>query len=87
MTEMSSAGIVLPKIEINKKVLNSLPKAWDINVFVIKTTKNLNIMTLAETMAIIKASEMDGQQLIMSTLILLLTLVPLPKARSLLSQP
>ena len=62
MTEMSSAGIVLPKIKINKKLLNSLPKAWDMNVFVIKTTKNLNTMTLAETMAIIKASEMDGQR-------------------------
>ena len=32
------------------------------NVFVIKTTKNLNTMTLADTIAIIKASQLDSQQ-------------------------
>ena len=50
-TEISTAGIVLPKSEINKKLLNSLHEKWDMNVFVIKKTSDLNTMTLAETLA------------------------------------
>ena len=61
-TEMSSAGIVLPRSEINKKLLNSLPRSWDMNISVIKKTKDLNKMLLAETMAVIKACDMDDKQ-------------------------
>ncbi|KAL4589806.1 hypothetical protein LXL04_002716 [Taraxacum kok-saghyz] len=59
-TEISTAGIELPKSEINKKLLNSLHEKWDRNVFVIKKTSNLNTMTLAETLAVIKSFDMDG---------------------------
>src|SRR6187200_2201722 len=62
ITELSTAGIELPKSEVNKKLLNSLPEKWDMNVFVIKKTSNLNTMTLAETLAVIKAFEMDVTQ-------------------------
>ncbi|KAL4573443.1 hypothetical protein LXL04_020249 [Taraxacum kok-saghyz] len=58
-TEISTAGIVMPRSEINKKLLNSLHEKWDMNVFVIKNTSNLNTMTLAETLAVIKAFDMD----------------------------
>ena len=52
----------MTKFEINKKLLNSLPKAWDMNVVVIKKTKDLNRLSLAETMAIIKACDLDDKQ-------------------------
>lgn len=61
-TEMSTAGITLSNGEINKKVLNSLPRSWDMNVSVIKKTKDLNKLSLAEVMAIIKACDMDDRQ-------------------------
>ncbi|KAL4556840.1 hypothetical protein LXL04_035004 [Taraxacum kok-saghyz] len=61
-TEISTAGIELPKSEVNKKLLNSLHEKWDMNVFVIKKTSNLNTMTLAETLAMIKAFDMDVTQ-------------------------
>ena len=61
-TEISSAGIVMPRSEINKKLLNSLHEKWDMNVFVIKKTSNLNTMTLADTMAVIKSFDMDVTQ-------------------------
>ncbi|KAL4556408.1 hypothetical protein LXL04_039059 [Taraxacum kok-saghyz] len=61
-TEISTAGILLPKSEVNKKLLNSLHEKWDMNVFVIKKTSNLNTMTLAETLAVIKAFDMDITQ-------------------------
>ena len=47
-TEMNIAGIFLSKSEINKKLLNSLPKSWDMNVAVIKKTKDLNRLSIAE---------------------------------------
>ena len=47
-TEMNIAGIFLTKSEINKKLLNSLPKSWDMNVAVIKKTKDLNHLSLAD---------------------------------------
>ena len=50
-TEISNAGIVLPRSEINKKLLNSLPRSWDMNVSVIKKTKDLSKLSLAEVMA------------------------------------
>ena len=46
-TEMNIAGIFLTKSEINKKLLNSLLKSWDMNVAVIKKTKDLNHLSLA----------------------------------------
>lgn len=59
---MTTAGIILSRSEINKKLLNSLPKNWDMNISVIKKTKDLNRLSLAETMAIIKAFDMDDRQ-------------------------
>ena len=53
-TEMSIARIMLSRSEINKKLINSLPRKWDINVYVIKKTKDLSKLSLAEVMAIIK---------------------------------
>ena len=47
-TEMHIAGIFLTKSEINKKLLNSLPKSWDMNVAIIKKTKDLNHLSLAD---------------------------------------
>ena len=61
-TEISTAGIVMPRSEINKKLLNSLHEKWDHHVFVIKKTSNLNNMTLAETLAVIKSFDMDVTQ-------------------------
>ena len=61
-TSMSTSGVVVSQSEINKKLLNSLPRNWDMNVSVIKKTKDLNTLTLAEVMAIIKACDMDDKQ-------------------------
>ena len=58
-TEMTVAGIFYTKSEINKKLLNALPKSWDMNVAVIKKTKDLNRLSLAEVMAVIKACDID----------------------------
>ena len=48
ITEMNIAGIFLSKSEINKKLLNSLPKSWDMDVAIIKKTKDLNRLSLAD---------------------------------------
>ena len=47
-TEMNIAGIFLSKSEINKKLLNSLPKSWDMDVAIIKKKKDLNHLSLAD---------------------------------------
>ena len=47
-TEMNIVGIFLTKSEINKKLLNSLPKSWDMDVADIKKTKDLNRLSLAD---------------------------------------
>ena len=47
-TEMNIGGIFLSKSEINKKLLNSLPKSWDMDVADIKKTKDLNRLSLAD---------------------------------------
>ena len=63
-TEMTVAGIFYTKSEINKKLLNALPKSWDMNVVVIKKTKDLSrlSLSLAEVMAVIKACDIDDKQ-------------------------
>ena len=61
-TEMAVAGIFYTKSEINKKLLNDLPKSWDMNVAVIKNTKDLSRLFLAEVMAVIKACDIDDKQ-------------------------
>ena len=61
-TEMSSVGVFVSRSEVNKKLLNSLPKTWDINVAVIKKTKDLYQLSLAEIMVIIKACDLDEKQ-------------------------
>ena len=60
-TKKSTAGIYALCSEIKNKLLNSLPKSWDMNVSVIKKTKNLNRLTLAEIMVVIKAYDMDDK--------------------------
>ncbi|XP_052626990.1 uncharacterized protein LOC128133548 [Lactuca sativa] len=60
-TDMNISGIYLTKSEINKMLLNALPRSWDMYVVVIKKTKDLNRLTLAETMAIIKACDIDDK--------------------------
>ena len=47
-TEMNIARIFLSMFEINKKLLNSLSKSWDMNVVDIKKTKDLNRLSLAD---------------------------------------
>jgi hypothetical protein len=42
VTQMTASGIVLSNSEINKKLLNSLPRRWSTHVAVIKRTKNLS---------------------------------------------
>ncbi|KAI3751320.1 hypothetical protein L2E82_22387 [Cichorium intybus] len=61
-TELSTAGITFPKIDVNKKLLNSLPRSWDMNVSVIKKNKDLDRFSLSEIMAIIKSCDMDDKQ-------------------------
>ncbi|KAL7601927.1 hypothetical protein Lser_V15G21870 [Lactuca serriola] len=61
-TEMTVAGIFYTKSEINKKLLNALPKSWDMNVAVIKKTKDLNRLSLADVMEVIKACDIDDKQ-------------------------
>ena len=46
-TEMSSAGVSVTKAEINKKLLNSLPRDWNMNVAMIKSTRDLKSLSLA----------------------------------------
>ena len=46
-TDMTISGIFLTKSEINKKLLNALPRSWDMNVAVIKKTKDLSRLSLA----------------------------------------
>ncbi|KAI3740357.1 hypothetical protein L2E82_30785 [Cichorium intybus] len=60
--EMATARIVLSKAEVNKKLLNSLPKSWDMNVAVIKKTRDLGKLSLSEVMAIIKACDIDDKK-------------------------
>ncbi|KAL7615964.1 hypothetical protein Lser_V15G04550 [Lactuca serriola] len=62
ITEMSSVGILVTRSEINKMLLNSFPKSWDMNMSVIKKTKDLNRLSMDETMAIIKACDLDDKQ-------------------------
>ncbi|XP_076926534.1 uncharacterized protein LOC143589736 [Bidens hawaiensis] len=62
VTEMRSATINLTAAETNNKLVNSLPQSWDMNVAVIKKTKDLNRLTLSEVMAIIKACDMDAKK-------------------------
>ncbi|XP_076936338.1 uncharacterized protein LOC143603438 [Bidens hawaiensis] len=62
ITEIRSANINLTSAEINNKLVNSLPQNWDLNVAVIKKTKDLSRLTLSEVMAIIKACDMDDKQ-------------------------
>ena len=57
ITQMKTADIVLDNSEMNKKLLNSLPRNWDMNIGLIKKTKDLGIMTLQELIACIKACE------------------------------
>nr|KAJ0186207.1 hypothetical protein LSAT_V11C900484210 [Lactuca sativa] len=61
-TEMSMNGISLPRTEINKKLLNSLPRSWDMNVAEIKKNRDLSKLSLAEVMAINKACDVDDKQ-------------------------
>ena len=60
-TEISLAGVFVSRSEVNKKLLNSLPKTWDMNVAVIKKTKDLNRLSLAEIITIIKACDLDDK--------------------------
>ena len=60
--DMNISGIYLTKSEINKKLLNALPRSWDMNVAVIKKTNDLNRLTLTEIMPIIKACDIDDKQ-------------------------
>ncbi|KAI3690680.1 hypothetical protein L2E82_48883 [Cichorium intybus] len=61
-TEMTTVGITLSKIEVNKKLLNSLPRSRDMNMTVIKKTRDLSKLSLYEIMAIIKSCDMDDKQ-------------------------
>lgn len=62
VTEMKTANIQLSLSEINKKLLNALPKNWDMNVGMIKRTVQLARTTLTELISIIQACEIDDQQ-------------------------
>ncbi|XP_076902026.1 uncharacterized protein LOC143556633 [Bidens hawaiensis] len=62
VTEMRYESINLTVAETTNKLINLLPKSWDMNVAVIKKTKDLNKLTLSEVMAIIKACDMDDKQ-------------------------
>ncbi|XP_076897863.1 uncharacterized protein LOC143551282 [Bidens hawaiensis] len=62
VTEMRSTNIHLTLIETKNKLINSLPQGWDMNVPVIKKTKDLSRLTLSEVIAIIKSCNMDDKQ-------------------------
>ena len=59
---MSTTGIDLSCSEINKKLLNSLPRSCAMNLAVIKKTRDLSKHTISEVIAIIKACDMDDKQ-------------------------
>ncbi len=61
-SEMISAGISLDKSEVNKKLLNSLPQAWDHEIALLKRTLPLKTTTLADLIGYIKSYEMDTKQ-------------------------
>ena len=62
ITEMKSNKIENTNGVINKKLLNSLPRNWDMNVGLIKSTKNLDNLNLTEMVSVIKSHEMNDQQ-------------------------
>ena len=62
VTQFNLVGVVLTKYDINNKLLISLPKEWDVDVAVLKKTRNLSILTLAEVIAILKSCDMDNKQ-------------------------
>ncbi|KAI3700163.1 hypothetical protein L2E82_44782 [Cichorium intybus] len=61
-TELTTNGIYYPRVDVNKKLLNSLLKSWDVNVAVIKKTRDLGRLSLSEIMAVIKSMAMDDKQ-------------------------
>ncbi|KAI3780117.1 hypothetical protein L2E82_10028 [Cichorium intybus] len=61
--KLSTAGITFPKIDVNKKLLNSLPRSWDMNVAVTKKTKVLARLSLSEIMAIIKSCDIKQREM------------------------
>jgi hypothetical protein len=62
VTQMTASGIVLSNSEINKKLLNSLPRRWSTHVAVIKRTKNLSTESLARVISTLNACEEDDRQ-------------------------
>ncbi|KAI3813703.1 hypothetical protein L1987_18434 [Smallanthus sonchifolius] len=62
MTEISGAGIEMTKGEINKKLLNSLPINWNLNITTIKRTKDMYTTSLSKFISILRSYEMDDQQ-------------------------
>lgn len=56
------AKIVITPSEVNKKLQSSLPQSWNMNVAVIKKTRDLDRMTINEMKNVINACEMDGKQ-------------------------
>ena len=62
ITEMKTNKIENSNRVINKKLLNAPPRNWDMNVGLIKSTKNLDNLNLTQMVSIIKSHEMNDQQ-------------------------
>ncbi|TLX69506.1 hypothetical protein E9993_22955, partial [Labilibacter sediminis] len=62
ITDLRMANIEISNAEINKKLLNSLPRSWDTNVAVIRSTRNLANMTLSDVIATINSNALADKQ-------------------------
>ncbi|KAJ0852534.1 hypothetical protein HanRHA438_Chr14g0640871 [Helianthus annuus] len=62
ISQMVSAGITITNSGMNRQLMNSLPKIWDVDVYMIKRTKNRNDVILTKLNAMIKSCEIDNQQ-------------------------
>lgn len=46
VTQRKTVGIILDNTAVNKKLMNYLPRNWDMNIRLIKKIKDLKRMTL-----------------------------------------
>ncbi|XP_076901112.1 uncharacterized protein LOC143555454 [Bidens hawaiensis] len=59
ITKINSAKIEVEQIEINDKLLNSLPYSWSSSVITIRGTSDLQLMSLSDLTSVIKSFVMD----------------------------
>lgn len=60
---MRAARVIKTLSGVNKKLLYTLPRDWDINVSTTRATKHLDRLTLTELISVIKSYEMNDKQI------------------------